>query len=93
MLKQNKIYMKVILYCALIAFAVVLILPFLWVISTSLKGDQQIFAIPPQFIPETIHWDNYAKVFERMPFLVFFLNFIGIIMPKYLSECHSWYFS
>jgi ABC-type glycerol-3-phosphate transport system permease component len=73
--------MKVILYCALIAFAVVLILPFLWVISTSLKGDQQIFAIPPQFIPETIHWDNYAKVFERMPFLVFFLNstFITVV--------------
>jgi len=81
LMKKKGPVIKILLYGALIAASVVLILPFLWVISTSLKGDQQIFAIPPQFIPETVHWDNYLKVFDRMPFIKYFLNstFISVV--------------
>lgn len=81
MKKQQKTLRSLSIYLGLMACMVVLILPFLWVISTSLKGNEQIFAIPPQFIPETIHWESYLQVFERMPFLTYFLNstFISII--------------
>ena len=59
----------------------ILILPFMWVVSTSLKGNEQIFAIPPEFIPSSPHWENYAEVFRRMPFLTYFLNstFITVV--------------
>ena len=81
MRKQQKTMRSLFIYLGLVACTVVLILPFLWVISTSLKGNEQIFAIPPRFIPETIHWESYIQVFERMPFLTYFLNstFISII--------------
>ncbi len=81
MMKKNGPFIKFLLYGLMVAAAVVLILPFLWIISTSLKGNEQIFAIPPQFIPETIHWDNYLHVFDRMPFLIYFLNssFISVV--------------
>lgn len=73
---------KTLIYFMLITAAVVLILPFLWVIATSLKGNEQIFAIPPQFIPETFHWENYALVFKRMPFFHYFMNstFVTVVM-------------
>ncbi len=61
-------------YGALIAVALVLLLPFAWMVSTSLKGNEAIFAIPPVWIPETLRWDNYAEVFERMPFLLYLRN-------------------
>ena len=81
LLIKRKPVIKIMLYGTLVATSAILIIPFLWVISTSLKGDQQIFAIPPQFIPETIHWDNYIKVFDRMPFIKYFLNssFISVV--------------
>ena len=65
---------KALLYGALVAVAVVLLLPFAWMVSTSLKGNEAIFAIPPEWIPETVRWDNYAAVFERMPFLLYLRN-------------------
>jgi ABC-type glycerol-3-phosphate transport system permease component len=43
-------------------------------VSTSLKGNEAVFAIPPQWIPETLRWDNYAEAFRRMPFLLYLRN-------------------
>jgi len=81
MVRKQKNLRNTIVYIGLITCTVVLILPFLWVLSTSLKGDEQIFVIPPEFIPKTFHWESYTEVFERMPFLTYFLNstFITII--------------
>ena len=61
-------------YALLILVAVTLLLPLAWMISASLKGDEEIFAIPPTWIPETLHWSNYTEVFERMPFLAYLRN-------------------
>jgi multiple sugar transport system permease protein len=65
---------RALLYAALLAVAGVMILPFLWMVSTSLKGSEGIFAIPPQWIPDDPRWENYAAVFERMPFLTYLRN-------------------
>ena len=93
---------KALLYGALVAVAVVLLLPFAWMVSTSLKGNEAIFSIPPQWIPETIQWDNYAEVFERMPFLLYLRNttvitvmtIIGTVLSSalvaYAFACLRW---
>lgn len=64
----------IIVYSLLIAVSAILTLPFLWMVSASLKGSEEIFAIPPTWIPEEIHWGNYAEVFDRMPFLLYLRN-------------------
>ena len=69
---------KALVYGALVAVAVLLLLPFAWMLSTSLKGNEAVFALPPQWIPETLRWDNYAEVFRRMPFLLYLRN-TGVI--------------
>ncbi len=76
--RAKKIYMKVSVYFLLAVFAAFFIIPFLWIVSTSLKGESQVFAMPPRWIPEVLRWDNYAKVFDRMPFLVYLKNSVFI---------------
>jgi multiple sugar transport system permease protein len=62
------------LHAALIAGSVVMLLPFVWMLSTSLKRPPEIFTYPPVWIPSEIAWDNYAKTVSVMPFGRFYLN-------------------
>ena len=58
----------------LTAFAIVLIAPMIWLISTSLKEPGAIFILPPKWIPDPIRWQNYPEALTAQPFARFFLN-------------------
>lgn len=51
-----------------------MLMPFIWMLSTSLKSAGAVFEYPPTFIPDPIRWDNYRRIFEVLPFARFFLN-------------------
>lgn len=53
---------------------VLMALPFLWMVSSSLKSIAEIYVFPPTFIPETIQWSNYLEIWRRLPFHLFFRN-------------------
>lgn len=53
----------------LILLSIVMLLPFYWMINTSLKMELEVFTIPPTWIPSKIMWSNYSGVFDRIPFL------------------------
>ena len=63
-----------ILVGLLVAGGILMMVPFLWMISTSLKPDSEVFAYPPIWIPETILWQNYPKVLELLPFRRYLIN-------------------
>jgi multiple sugar transport system permease protein len=65
---------QLIAYIALTLAALISLGPFIWMVSTSLKGAGQLFAWPPQLIPNPIMWDTYPRVFDIVPFGRFFLN-------------------
>lgn len=56
-----------ILYILMIIAALICLGPFLWLLSTSLKTGENLYAFPPQFIPNPITFENYIKVFDIMP--------------------------
>jgi len=58
----------VALHVFLYAGALTMIAPFLWMLSTSLKELTDVFAWPPQWLPNPPLWDNYIKVFTLVPF-------------------------
>jgi ABC-type glycerol-3-phosphate transport system permease component len=58
----------------LIFFAVIMITPFLWLVSSSLKTQLQIFQYPPVWIPDPIRWDNYVRALTARPFHLYFQN-------------------
>lgn len=64
---KRRIY-NVIIQIILIIMAALAIFPFLWMISTSLKGAEEAFAYPPSLIPKTFRWENYKKALTDLPF-------------------------
>jgi len=89
---------KMITYLLLIAFGVTMIVPFLWMISTSLKEPQAIYTFPPKWIPDPIIFRAYLKVWKVVPFARFYLNSIFIAFCVTLgqvttSACAAYAFS
>src|SRR5690606_7289296 len=58
-----------IVYVVLVVGAVFFLTPFAWMLSTSLKPDEQVFTIPPEWIPAPVMWSNYARLLTEIPFL------------------------
>ena len=63
-----------VLHGALILGSVVMLLPFLWMLSTSLKTPAEVFTFPPIWIPSRLAWENYVTTVSVMPFGRFYLN-------------------
>ena len=56
----------------LILMSILSLFPFLWLISTALKGiNENIFEYPPYFIPKNLTWDNFINAWKQIPFLIF----------------------
>lgn len=64
----------------LIAVAIVMFLPFVWLVSSSLKQQHQIFQYPPQWIPNPVQWDNYVNALTYKPFHLYLRNSLLIII-------------
>lgn len=64
----------VLLHLVLILGSLVMLLPFIWMLSTSLKVPREIFTFPPTWIPTEIAWSNYSEALASMPFGRFYFN-------------------
>ena len=68
---------KVLLYAFLALVVLVTILPFIWMISASIKSDREVFQLTPFVLaPENPRWSNYVKIWTKIPFAVFIRNTI-----------------
>lgn len=66
---------KIGIHGFLIFASLLSVFPFIWLISTSLKGNaENIFAYPPQIIPQDFTFQNYVGVWKRVNFIAYFLN-------------------
>ncbi|MCA0454211.1 MAG: carbohydrate ABC transporter permease [Chloroflexi bacterium] len=52
----------------LVVIAILTLMPFVWVVATSLRTPAQSFSVPPKWIPTDMDFSNYARVFEEIPF-------------------------
>ena len=58
--------------------ALIMLIPFIWMVSTSFKTIDQVFTFPPNWIPNPFIWDNYPRAFTSVPFARWFLNSLQI---------------
>ena len=66
---KKAVLSKVILYIILIAIALMMIVPFLWMLSASIKSDREVFQMNPfVWIPEVPKWKNYINIWKKIPF-------------------------
>src|SRR6185312_9460550 len=65
---------RIAIWLLLVGGALVVSLPFIYMVVSSLETNEQIGALTPQFIPNPIQWDNYRSVWEQLPVGRFFVN-------------------
>ncbi|MCA0453744.1 MAG: carbohydrate ABC transporter permease [Chloroflexi bacterium] len=73
----------------LILMAIVMLLPFIWLVSSSLKSQNQIFSYPPQWIPDPIQWENYSKALSIKPFGLYLVNTLKIVVLNVVAVVFS----
>lgn len=72
---------KVIVYIILILIAVVMVIPFLWMLSASIKTDREVFQMNPfVWIPEVPRWSNYSNIWTKIPFARFVGNTVFLTL-------------
>lgn len=63
-----------LIHAVLIALALSMLAPFLWMVSTSLKIRGEVFTVPIEWLPRSLHFENYPNALNAAPFPRFFLN-------------------
>ena len=77
--KSNQIILTVTMPFMMI-ICIIWIYPFLWMVSASLKGSLDIFQEGLQLIPDTAHWENYARAWQTAQFSIYLKNTIIITL-------------
>lgn len=65
---------SIALHLLVLGLSIVFALPFIWMLSTSLKTDPQVYHVPPIWIPDPIRWENYPEGLTYVPFGLYLLN-------------------
>ena len=65
---------RVAMYAVLVVLLTVVLLPFLWMLSSSFKLDNQVLTVPIRWIPETFVWSNYARIWTQIPMAGYLAN-------------------
>lgn len=69
-----------LLYVVLLILTAVMLVPFVWMLSASLKLDKDVFIFPIQWIPKNPRWMNYVDIWTKIPLMIFVLNTIKITL-------------
>jgi multiple sugar transport system permease protein len=72
--RRRRLVRTVLAYAALVAAAAVVLLPFVWMVSSSLKRNNQVFTIPIQWIPEEFRWTNFVDIWTQIPLATYLGN-------------------
>ncbi|HCD42857.1 MAG TPA: sugar ABC transporter ATP-binding protein [Lachnoclostridium sp.] len=71
---------RCLLYVVLLILTAVMLIPFVWMMSASLKLDKDVFIFPIKWIPENPRWQNYLDIWTKIPLMTFVLNTVKITL-------------
>ncbi len=72
--KRSNAVSRVAIYVVLILITALMLIPFLWMLSASLKMNKDVFSFPIKWIPENPRWKNYIDIWTKIPLLTFVKN-------------------
>jgi ABC-type glycerol-3-phosphate transport system permease component len=67
---------SVIKYALLLVLGFTFVLPFIWMVSSALKDDPQVYTIPPIWVPSPMFWENFPNAWTKYNFTRFAFNTI-----------------
>jgi multiple sugar transport system permease protein len=74
----RELLVSLLTHSVLIVGSCAMLLPFVWMVSTSLKLEGDVFAFPPEWIPDPIQWGNYQETWQAAPFNWYLFNTIFV---------------
>ena len=74
MLGRGSRWRRWLILALLWGVALLFLIPFLWMLSSSLKPNYQIFEVPPRWIPNPPRWENYGEALTILPFPLYLRN-------------------
>ena len=88
----------IVCYALLIFLAAITVIPFLWMLSASVKLNKDVFTWPMKWIPENPQWRNYLDIWTKIPMLTFientvFLTVVVTILQLFTSSFAAYAFS
>jgi multiple sugar transport system permease protein len=78
-------FKKTLSHICLIIASFFFIIPFIWMVSTSLKPITQVFSYPPEWMPKPFQWSNYLDAMEYIPFFTYLNNTVVITLLSTLG--------
>lgn len=75
-----------LIHLVLIIGAVIMVIPFIWMILTSLKTYAESVQVPPKIFPKVFQWHNYKEVFDLLPFFKFMLNTFIVTVIRTIGQ-------
>ncbi|MDY2655241.1 MAG: carbohydrate ABC transporter permease [Eisenbergiella porci] len=69
---------NIIIYILLIGMSLLMLIPFVWMLSSSVKLDKDVFTFPIQWIPQAPRWRNYIDIWSKIPLFTFVINTVKI---------------
>lgn len=84
--KYLNISKSVLIHILMYSLAILTIMPFIWMILTSVKDMSEIFVYPPQWFPKEIKFQNYIDAFNAAPFGTFYMNSLIVALSVTLGQ-------
>lgn len=82
----SDVLMRMLVYGLLLVCTAIVLIPFFWMISTSLKSPAELFVHPPRWIPNPIKWSNYPDAWTALPFNRFLINTLFMTVLAMFAE-------
>ena len=85
-------------HVVLIAAAIIIGVPFFWMITTAFKASTEVYKFPPIWIPNTLHWENFVTAWDAAPFAQFYVNSIitaafGVVLEVAIALLSAYAFA
>jgi len=88
-MRARRIVKLVLIYTLLIGLSIPFLLPFGWMIATSLKKSEDVFTYPPSFFPNSFEWRNYISGWTVLPFNTFLKNSLIVTIAAVCSSSRA----
>jgi len=72
--KKKEQISKILIYIMLVALTILMLVPFVWMVSASLQLNKDVFKYPFEWIPSKPVWQNYIDIWTKIPLATFVFN-------------------
>ncbi|MGG0867989.1 carbohydrate ABC transporter permease [Bacillus subtilis] len=88
-IKKGTLFERILTYGLLVSLSIVFIFPFLWLVGTSLKPENEAISFPPSLLPKVWDFANYKDVFTIVDFGQYYLNSIIVTVATVIGTVLS----